>query len=114
MAIRFAQCASRRLVDHVANVMTVSECSRSGSNPSCDLRSSALRAEVNADPMVCEVLNAIAIQQGPGEVLVAAKVRVENSLDARGLVTVINDLEARFKSRCREVRWLFIEPDHTD
>ena len=73
-----------------------------------------LRAEVNADPMVCEVLNAIAIQQGPGEVLVAAKVRVENSLDARGLVTVINDLEARFKSRCREVRWLFIEPDHTD
>ena len=64
--------------------------------------------------MVCEVLNAIAIQQGPGEVLVAAKVRLENSLDARGLVTVINDLEARFKSRCREVRWLFIEPDHTD
>jgi divalent metal cation (Fe/Co/Zn/Cd) transporter len=72
----------------------------------------ALRAEVEADPMVHEVVNAIAIQQGPGEVLVAAKVRVEDSLDARGVVSVINELEERFKSRCSEVRWLFVEPDH--
>ena len=60
------------------------------------------------------MLYVITIQQGPGEVLVAAKVRLDESLDARGVVAAINELERRLKARCSEIRWLFIEPDDAE
>jgi divalent metal cation (Fe/Co/Zn/Cd) transporter len=74
----------------------------------------ALRDEVESDGRFHGVLNVITIQQGPGEVLVAAKVRLDESLDTRGLVTAINELERRLKARCSEIRWLFIEPDDAE
>ena len=74
----------------------------------------ALRDEVESDGRFHGVLTVITIQQGPGEVLVAAKVRLDESLDTRGLVTAINELERRLKARCSEIRWLFIEPDDAE
>lgn len=71
----------------------------------------ALRAIVEADPQFARVLSSVAIQQGPGEVLVAAKVRLHDSLSGPQLVEAINGLERRFKESRHDVRWLFIEPD---
>ena len=71
----------------------------------------ALRKAVEADPCFSEVLRSVAIQQGPGEVLVAAKVRVQESLSGPQLVEAINGLERRFKESRRDVCWLFLEPD---
>jgi len=71
----------------------------------------ALRTTVEADPQFETVLRSVAIQQGPGEVLVAAKVRLRDSLSGPQLVEAINGLERRFKEARSDVRWLFIEPD---
>jgi cation diffusion facilitator family transporter len=62
-------------------------------------------------PGLTEVLRIIAIQQGPGEVMVALKVRAQADLRADDLVTAINALERDLKSRRPEVRWCFVEPD---
>jgi divalent metal cation (Fe/Co/Zn/Cd) transporter len=65
-------------------------------------------------PGLTEVLRVIAIQQGPGEVMVAIKVRAESGLSADTLVSAINDLERDLKVRRPEVRWCFVEPDTHD
>lgn len=58
-----------------------------------------------------EVLRFITIQQGPGEVLVACKIRLESSLTADEVCEAINEFERQLRSRCPEVRWCFVEPD---
>ena len=74
----------------------------------------ALHDEVGSDGRFEGVLNIVTIQQGPGEVLVAAKVRLDESLDGRGVVAAIDELERRLQARCSEIRWLFIEPDDAE
>jgi cation diffusion facilitator family transporter len=58
-----------------------------------------------------EILRFITIQQGPGEVLVACKIRLESSLTADDVCLAINAFERELRSRCPEVRWCFVEPD---
>lgn len=58
-----------------------------------------------------EVLNVITIQQGPGEVLLACKVRVDPKLSADQVCEALNAFERDLRTRCPEVRWSFIEPD---
>ena len=72
--------------------------------------------EVIADePQVRELIRMISVQQGPGEVMVAMKLRFANGLETGGeLCEVINRLEARIAERAPEVRWTFIEPDVAD
>jgi hypothetical protein len=53
----------------------------------------------------------VALQQGPGEVLVAAKVRLQDTLSGTQIVEAINALEKRLKARRSDVKWLFVEPD---
>jgi cation diffusion facilitator family transporter len=67
-----------------------------------------------ADPDVEDVLNVITVQQGPGEILVAAKLKFRGDLATTELVEVINRFERELKVRAPEVRWSFIEPDHTE
>src|SRR5262249_26967214 len=62
-------------------------------------------------PGLTEVLRVLAIQQGPGEVMVALKVRAQPDLRADDLVNVINELEKDLKTRRPEIRWCFVEPD---
>jgi cation diffusion facilitator family transporter len=61
-----------------------------------------------------DVLNAITIQQGPGEVLVALKIRIRSHLTADQVCESINRFERELRSRCPEVKWCFVEPDLED
>lgn len=67
-----------------------------------------------ADPNIESVLNVIAIQQGPGEVMLAMKVKLIQGLDTDGVVEAINAFEREIKVRAPSVKWSFIEPDHAD
>ncbi len=71
-----------------------------------------LREIAGADPDVQEVLRVLTIQQGPGEVVVATKLRIKASLSAAEVVATLNRIEAQLKARQPEVRWIFAEPDH--
>jgi cation diffusion facilitator family transporter len=69
---------------------------------------------VDVDPNVERVLNVLTLQQGPGEIVVAAKLKFRSGMDTDSLVDAINAFERQLKARVPEVRWSFIEPDHTD
>ncbi|HEX2686858.1 MAG TPA: cation diffusion facilitator family transporter [Kofleriaceae bacterium] len=66
------------------------------------------------DPNVEQVLNVLTLQQGPGEIVVAAKLRFRSGMDTDTLVEAINAFERELKARVPEVRWSFIEPDNAD
>lgn len=70
------------------------------------------RRLADEDPNVEEVLNVLTLQQGPGEIVVAAKLRFRTGLTTETLVDAINAFERELKRRVPEVRWSFIEPDH--
>ena len=77
-----------------------------------DLRA-AIHAEIEADPAIVELLNAITMQLGP-QVMLAAKIRMKPELSIGEAVDHINRLEVRIKAKFPEVKWCFIEPDITD
>ncbi|HMG20214.1 MAG TPA: cation diffusion facilitator family transporter [Kofleriaceae bacterium] len=66
------------------------------------------------DPNVERVLNVLTLQQGPGEIMVAAKLKFRSGMDTDALVDAINAFERALKARVPEVRWSFIEPDNVD
>jgi len=66
------------------------------------------------DPNVERVLNVLTLQQGPGEIVVAAKLKFRSGLETDTLVEAINAFERALKARLPEVRWSFIEPDNAD
>ena len=57
------------------------------------------------------VIYLITVQQGPGEVIVAAKLAFEPSMDVRTLAEAIDTFEAKLRAVCPDVRWIFVEPD---
>lgn len=67
---------------------------------------------IEQHPELKELLNAITVQQGPGEVLVALKVRIESHLTADQVCDAINAFERQLRSRCPEIKWCFVEPDN--
>jgi cation diffusion facilitator family transporter len=71
----------------------------------------AIRELLPAHPRVIELLHVITVQQGPGEVMVALKVRVASALTADEVCAALNDFEVALRGRCPEVRWCFTEPD---
>lgn len=71
----------------------------------------AVQAVVGQHPDIEAVLRLITVQQGPGEVMVAMKVRVKPGLDTAQLVAAINRFEQALHDRAPEVRWCFVEPD---
>jgi cation diffusion facilitator family transporter len=73
----------------------------------------ALRAEVDADPGIDALLNAITMQMGP-DVMLALKVKMRPDLTLEAAVDCINALERRIKTRFPEVAWCFVEPDVED
>lgn len=74
--------------------------------------SEAVKATVPGHPNIEEVLRLITVQQGPGEVLVAMKVRVKANLTTQEVVDSINRFEQAVHDRAPEIRWCFVEPDH--
>ena len=69
------------------------------------------RAVVAEDARLAELLSCITVQQGPGEVVVALKIRFEPHLTADQVSHAINDFERRLRERNSSVRWCFVEPD---
>lgn len=83
-----------------------------GADPALEQK---VRAVIAEEPRILEVIRMITVQQGPGEVMVAMKLRFQAGLATGGeLCAVINRLEARMAEQAPEVRWSFIEPDVTD
>jgi cation diffusion facilitator family transporter len=71
-----------------------------------------VRALAAADPNVDRVLQILTVQQGPGEVVVAMKIRFKPGLETGGeLCQAINGFEQRLRAARPEARWCFIEPD---
>jgi cation diffusion facilitator family transporter len=69
---------------------------------------------VEIDPNVERVLNVLTLQQGPGEIVVAAKLKFRSGMETDALVEAINAFERALKAKVPEVRWSFIEPDNVD
>ena len=66
------------------------------------------------DPNVDKLLRLLTIQQGPGEIVAAMKLKFRDGLTTDELVDAINAFEVELQKRIPEVRWSFVEPDHTD
>jgi cation diffusion facilitator family transporter len=79
---------------------------------SADPRISAVAQELAiAHPKITQMLVCITVQQGPGEVFVALKVKMEKGMSGEQLVDAINEYEDQLRARCPEVQWCFVEPD---
>lgn len=74
----------------------------------------AVRDVVKAQAAFVSLLNLIAIQQGPGQVVVALKVRMAPELTGDQVAEAINAFERALRARCPEVKWCFVEPDVRD
>jgi cation diffusion facilitator family transporter len=66
------------------------------------------------DPCIVKVLRTLAVQQGPGEIMVALKLEMKAGLTGAELVDAINKFEVRLQEKHPEIKWSFVEPDHTD
>ncbi len=71
----------------------------------------AIEAVVTDDPNVVKVMQTIAVQQGPGEILVAMKLQFREGMQTDELVDVINVIEEGIRAKVPDARWCFIEPD---
>lgn len=69
---------------------------------------------VEDDPNVEKLIRIMSIQQGPGEIVVAMKLKFRDGLETKQLVDAINSFEAALEQRVPEVKWSFIEPDDRD
>ena len=67
-----------------------------------------------SDPNVEKVVRVLSIQQGPGEILVAMKLKFRSGIDSDQLCDVINNFERQLEERVPEVKWSFVEPDNRD
>ena len=65
-------------------------------------------------PHFKRLLEVITVQQGPGQVLFAAKVMLTEDITADQAVEEINTFEAALRVRHPEVLWSFVEPDVPD
>jgi cation diffusion facilitator family transporter len=74
----------------------------------------ALQAAAAGDTAIVAVHEAIAVQRGPGEVLVALKLALRPDLDTADVYAAIVAFEARVRAARPEVRWLFVEPAQAD
>lgn len=69
------------------------------------------REVIARHPRLTKLIRIITVQQGPGEVLVAAKVGLAPGMAADEVCEAINAFERDLEQHCPEVRWLFVEPD---
>jgi cation diffusion facilitator family transporter len=72
----------------------------------------AVREVAGSDPNILGVVRLMTIQQGPGQVMVALKLRMKPGLATGGdLCAAINAFEARLAEKRPEIQWIFTEPD---
>jgi len=71
----------------------------------------AIRAAVDKDPEVEQVLNLVAVIVGSERLMVALQVKFREQASGTALVEVINALERRLHERFPQIQHLFVEPD---
>jgi len=71
----------------------------------------AAREVIQGHKGIEEMLQMITVQQGPGEVMAAFKIRFSPTLTADEVCVTINKFEELLRGRCPEVKWCFVEPD---
>ena len=78
----------------------------------------SLRAKIEevaaADPNIERVLAVLAVQQGPGEIMLAMKLAMRAGLDDLAARRGNQCVQRVLKNAVPEVRWSFIEPDNAD
>lgn len=72
------------------------------------------REEAKKQGCVTEVLRVITLQQGPSQVILAAKLHIAPGVSSEDLIHALNEIEAAVKVRQPEVKWQFLEPDNVD
>ena len=60
-----------------------------------------------ADPRITKVLTCITMQQGPGEVVVALKIKCEPNLTVLEVSSAINEFESRLRAKQPEAIGLY-------
>lgn len=62
-------------------------------------------------PELERILNVLAMQQGPGEVLLHIKIAFQSHLTISEACRAINVFEERLRAARPEVKWVYVEPD---
>ncbi len=70
-----------------------------------------IERQIESTPSVACLIHMRTQHLGPEEILVAAKVSLEEHLDVKGVAETINEIESRIRGVVPSVRYLFIEPD---
>ena len=83
-----------------------------GSSAEAESRA-AIVAEIDLDPAIDRLFNAITLQFGP-QVMLAVKVKMKPGISIEEAVAHINQLEKRIKANFPEIAWCFVEPDVAD
>ena len=73
----------------------------------------AIRAAVDEDPAVDQVLNVVAVIVGSERLMVALKVKFQDQPSGKALVEAINALERNLRVRFPQIQHLFVEPDES-
>jgi cation diffusion facilitator family transporter len=71
----------------------------------------AIRAAVDEDPAVDQVLNLVAVIVGSDRLMVALQVKFHDQPSGTALVAAINALERNLHERFPQIQHLFVEPD---
>lgn len=71
---------------------------------------SAIESQISNDAAIKEVFNIITLQMGP-QIMLAAKIRMDEDLKFNEICEKINLLEEKLKLQFPEIGWCFIEPD---
>jgi divalent metal cation (Fe/Co/Zn/Cd) transporter len=66
---------------------------------------------IGADPNFEGLLRILTVQQGPGEVMVAMKVKLARGLTGEQTCAAINGFERALEAKHPEIKWCFVEPD---
>ena len=70
----------------------------------------AVRKLVLDDPDIDDLNSLVTVQQGPGEVLVAMKLRFGGDRRTEEVCDIINRFETRLREVCPEIKWCYVEP----
>ncbi len=70
-----------------------------------------IRQSIETHPLVRELLHMRTQHLGPQELLVAAKVQLDDALNFRDVVRALNEIEARIHSDVAEARIVYLEPE---
>lgn len=70
-----------------------------------------VETEIKKQPEIEKMINCITIQQGPGEVLMCLKIKVDHSISVLELSKLTNKLERDIRKKAPEVKWIYLETD---